>query len=125
MKKTKPQKSVLRRILRYVGRYPLSLVASLFFAIVTVAATLCVVTLASDQRDFGWRITQLLSVDHSAVDLDLRPRPSSRTNHSPQSQPTTRSVSSGPRSSSPFTSLPNATCTALVGDGSKATVRRM
>ena len=34
--------STLRRVLRYVGRYPLSLTGTILFAIITVAATLCV-----------------------------------------------------------------------------------
>ena len=38
--KTKANKGTLKRVLRFVGRYPLSLVASLLFAVVTVTATL-------------------------------------------------------------------------------------
>ena len=34
------QESTLKRILRYVGKYPLSLCGSIFFAMITVAATL-------------------------------------------------------------------------------------
>lgn len=64
MKKTKPQKSVLRRILRYVGRYPLSLVASLLFAIVTVAATLCVPVFFGDAIDC---IVEKGNVDFTAL----------------------------------------------------------
>ena len=64
MKKTKPQKSVLRRILRYVGRYPLSLVASLLFAIVTVAATLCVPVFFGDAIDC---IVEKGNVDFAAL----------------------------------------------------------
>ncbi|MBE5747783.1 MAG: ABC transporter ATP-binding protein [Clostridiales bacterium] len=42
---TTPQvkkQSTLRRVLSYVGRYPLSMVGVLFFSVLTVAATLCV-----------------------------------------------------------------------------------
>ena len=39
--KTK-KRSTLRRVLQYVGRYPLSLFGTIFFSILTVAATLCV-----------------------------------------------------------------------------------
>ncbi|MBQ7771043.1 MAG: ABC transporter ATP-binding protein, partial [Clostridia bacterium] len=39
--KTKKQ-GTLRRVLKYVGRYPLSLCGTILFAILTVAATLCV-----------------------------------------------------------------------------------
>ena len=38
--KNKANKGTLKRVLRFVGRYPLSLVASLLFAVVTVTATL-------------------------------------------------------------------------------------
>lgn len=41
----------LGRILRYVGRYPLSLTASLLLAVVTVAATLCVPVFFGDAID--------------------------------------------------------------------------
>ena len=41
----------LGRILRYVGKYPLSLVASLFFSILTVAATLLVPVFFGDAID--------------------------------------------------------------------------
>lgn len=41
----------LKRILRYVGRYPVSLVGSLFFAIVTVAASLLVPVFFGDAID--------------------------------------------------------------------------
>ncbi len=42
-KRTLPKKGgVLKRILGYVGRYPVSLVGSLLFALLSVAATLCV-----------------------------------------------------------------------------------
>lgn len=64
MKKTKPQKSVLRRILCYVGRYPLSLAASLLFAIVTVAATLCVPVFFGDAIDC---IVEKGNVDFAAL----------------------------------------------------------
>ena len=41
--RTLPKKGgVLKRVLRYVGRYPVSLVGSLLFALLSVAATLCV-----------------------------------------------------------------------------------
>ncbi len=36
------KRSTLRRVLHYVGRYPLSLFGTIFFSILTVAATLCV-----------------------------------------------------------------------------------
>ncbi len=36
------KQSTLRRVLQYVGRYPLSLCGTIFFAVLTVAATLCV-----------------------------------------------------------------------------------
>ncbi len=54
MKKTvtsKPQKGTLRRILRYVGRYPLSLVGSVLFALLSVAATLFVPVYFGDAID--------------------------------------------------------------------------
>ena len=35
------QQSTLRRVLQYVGKYPLSLCGTVLFAILTVAATLC------------------------------------------------------------------------------------
>ena len=38
----KEKQSTLRRVLKYVGRYPFSLCGTILFAIVTVAATLCV-----------------------------------------------------------------------------------
>ena len=41
--RTLPKKDgVLKRVLGYVGRYPVSLVGSLLFALLSVAATLCV-----------------------------------------------------------------------------------
>ena len=43
--------STLRRILRYVGKYPLSLIGSLLFAIITVAATLLVPVYFGDAID--------------------------------------------------------------------------
>ncbi len=43
--------STLKRILRYVGRYPLSLIGSLIFAIITVVATLFVPVLFGDAID--------------------------------------------------------------------------
>ena len=43
--------STLKRILRYVGRYPVSLCGSLLFAIVTVAATLVVPVFFGDAID--------------------------------------------------------------------------
>ena len=49
MKKTSG--GVLRRILRYVGKYPLSLIGSLFFAVLTVAATLLVPVFFGDAID--------------------------------------------------------------------------
>lgn len=45
------QNGTLKRILRYVGRYPVSLVGSLFFAIVTVAASLLVPVFFGDAID--------------------------------------------------------------------------
>ena len=54
MKKTvtsKPNKGTLRRILRYVGRYPLSLVGSVLFALISVAATLFVPVYFGDAID--------------------------------------------------------------------------
>ena len=43
--------STLKRILRYVGRYPVSLIGSLIFAAVSVAATLFVPVLFGDAVD--------------------------------------------------------------------------
>lgn len=45
------KQSVLRRILRYVGKYPLSLFGSLFFAALSVAATLFVPVFFGDAID--------------------------------------------------------------------------
>ena len=45
------KESTLRRILRYVGRYPLSLCGSILFAMVTVAATLVVPVFFGDAID--------------------------------------------------------------------------
>ena len=44
-------KGVLKRVLRYVGKYPVALVGSILFAIVTVAATLLVPVLLGDAID--------------------------------------------------------------------------
>ncbi|MBQ7923960.1 MAG: ABC transporter ATP-binding protein [Clostridia bacterium] len=41
----------LRRVLRYVGKYPISLIGSLLFSLLTVAATLCVPVLFGDAID--------------------------------------------------------------------------
>ncbi len=52
MKNAKTNKpSTLRRILRYVGKYPLSLVGSLLFSLLSVAATLCVPVFFGDAID--------------------------------------------------------------------------
>ena len=48
---TSPKQSVLKRILRYVWRYPFAFVGSLAFAIVTVAATLLVPVLFGNAVD--------------------------------------------------------------------------
>ena len=45
------QAGTLGRILRYVGKYPLSLAASLFFSVLTVAASLFVPVLFGDAID--------------------------------------------------------------------------
>ena len=45
------KESTLKRILRYVGRYPLSLCGSILFAMITVAATLVVPVLFGDAID--------------------------------------------------------------------------
>ena len=45
------KESTLKRILRYVGRYPLSLCGSILFAMITVAATLVVPVLFGDAVD--------------------------------------------------------------------------
>ena len=50
MKRTK-NSSTLKRVLQYVGRYPVSLVGSFVFAVVTVAATLCVPVFFGDAVD--------------------------------------------------------------------------
>ena len=49
--KPKANKGTLKRVLRYVGKYPLSLISSLLFAVVTVAATLVVPVLIGDAID--------------------------------------------------------------------------
>ena len=49
--KPKANKGTLKRVLRYVGRYPLSLICSLLFAVSTVAATLFVPVLIGDAID--------------------------------------------------------------------------
>ena len=52
MKNTPTMKtSTLKRILRYVGRYPLSLIGSLLFAAISVAATLFIPVLFGDAID--------------------------------------------------------------------------
>ncbi len=43
--------STLRRILQYVGKYPFSLIGSLFFSLLSVAATLCVPVFFGDAID--------------------------------------------------------------------------
>ena len=43
--------STLKRILKYVCRYPLSLIGSILFAIITVASSLCVPVLFGDAID--------------------------------------------------------------------------
>ena len=45
------QSSTLKRILKYVGRYPFALVGSIVFAIITVAASLCVPVFFGDAID--------------------------------------------------------------------------
>ena len=45
------KESTLKRILRYVGRYPLSLCGSIVFAMITVAATLVVPVFFGDAVD--------------------------------------------------------------------------
>ncbi len=47
----KATSSTLKRILRYVGRYPLSLIGSLLFAFLSVAASLCVPVFFGDGID--------------------------------------------------------------------------
>lgn len=47
----KKQPTTLRRILAYVGRYPVSLCGSLFFALLSVAATLCIPVFFGDAVD--------------------------------------------------------------------------
>lgn len=49
--KKSPKKSTLRRILRYVGRYPFALVGSVLFALISVAATLFVPVFFGDAVD--------------------------------------------------------------------------
>lgn len=49
--KKSSKKSTLRRILRYVGRYPFSLVGSVLFALISVAATLFVPVFFGDAVD--------------------------------------------------------------------------
>ena len=53
MKKVAPKarKGTLRRILKYVGRYPLSLVGSIFFAVLSVAGSLLVPVFFGDAID--------------------------------------------------------------------------
>ena len=53
MKKVAPKarKGTLRRILKYVGRYPLSLVGSVFFAVLSVAGSLLVPVFFGDAID--------------------------------------------------------------------------
>lgn len=51
MSKVKASKGTLKRILRYVGKYPLSLAGSLFFALLNVAATLCIPVLFGEAVD--------------------------------------------------------------------------
>lgn len=52
MKNTPSKKmSTLGRVLRYVGKYPVSLVGTLGFAVLTVAATLCIPVLFGDAVD--------------------------------------------------------------------------
>ncbi len=48
---SKKNAGTLRRVLRYVGRYPLSLIASLFFSVLTVTATLLVPVFFGDAID--------------------------------------------------------------------------
>ncbi len=59
-------KGVLKRVLRYVGKYPVALVGSILFAIVTVAATLLVPVLFGDAIDciveYGVQWTALKNV---------------------------------------------------------------
>ena len=50
-KKTPIKGSTLKRILKYVGRYPLALIGSLLFAIITVVASLCVPVFFGDTID--------------------------------------------------------------------------
>ena len=50
-KTVKNQKGTLRRILRYVGRYPFSLLGSVLFALISVAATLFVPVFFGDAID--------------------------------------------------------------------------
>ena len=45
------QQTTLRRILKYVGKYPISLIGSLFFSLLSVAATLCVPVFFGDGID--------------------------------------------------------------------------
>ena len=47
----KAQTSTLRRVLQYVGRYPLSLLGCMFFALLSVAGTLLVPVFFGDAID--------------------------------------------------------------------------
>ena len=52
IKKNSPIKgSTLKRILKYVGRYPLALIGSLLFAVITVVASLCIPVFFGDAID--------------------------------------------------------------------------
>ena len=50
-KTNKNDKGVLKRVLKYVGKYPVSLIGSLVFALLTVAATLYIPVLFGDAID--------------------------------------------------------------------------
>ena len=50
-RRTSLKPSVLKRVLGYVGKYPISLVGALAFALFSVAATLCVPVFFGDAID--------------------------------------------------------------------------
>ena len=54
--------STLRRILRYVGKYPVSLIGSLLLSLLSVAATLCVPVF------FGNAIDCIVGQGHASTD---------------------------------------------------------
>ena len=66
---------VLKRILKYVGRYPLALIGTIVFAIITVAASLCVPVFFGDAIDciaengVQWALMKGIFVKTAAVVL--------------------------------------------------------